>query len=285
MSTEDKSLSVLTVEVTKDRVEEVQSWIEASTDVTAVQLEKPHWDSVWLEVYFEEDIEARLTGAALQQEFGLPFTIRECAQADWSTFWQHHFKPQAIGKKIWICPIWEDAEAPDEGRITVKINPGLSFGTGEHFTTRFCLDALDSLCADEVPARIFDAGAGSAIIGITAALLGCPEIIGVEHDPLAVANARENIALNGVSEQVTVEEMDLTENWVSGTYPVVFANLFSGLLMELAPRLVRTAEKHLIITGIRSIEADAVGDTFTELGAREMRRDGDHEWCGMMFEV
>ena len=280
------TLTVLTVEVLKSRADEIQEWIAGATEVTAVQHEKPGWDRVWLELYFDEETAARLIGSALSDAFELPVSYRPCEEQDWTTFWQHHFKPQAIGKRLYICPVWDtDTPPPDDERIVVKVNPGLSFGTGEHFTTRFCLEALDELCADGVPERIIDAGAGSAIIGIAAALLGCPEIIGVEHDPLAVANARENIVLNEVEGKVVVREMDLLHDWVEGTYPLVFANLFSGLLMDLAPQLIRTAGEHLVITGVRSIEADAVGDTFNQLGAREIRRDGDHEWCGMVFAV
>lgn len=285
MPKSEENLTVLTIQVDRLNADGLQSWIYERCGVAAVQLGKPSSDRAFLEVYFEDEVEARLLGSALEEGQGLPVAYRNCPTEDWTTFWQHHFKPQAIGQRIWVCPVWEEASPPTDEYITLKVNPGLSFGTGDHFTTRFCLDVLDGICVGQAPTRILDAGSGSAIIGIAAALLGCSEVLGVEIDPVAVTHARENIGLNNVANQVRVEEFDLTERWVEGTYPVVFANLFSHLLIDLAPQLMRTAEETLVITGIRSIEADMVGDSFAQLGAKEIRRDADHEWCGMVLDV
>jgi len=173
-----------------------------------------------------------------------------------------------------------------EGRAIVLVNPGLSFGTGDHFTTRYCLECVDRLAArGETPASMLDAGCGSAILGIAARKLGWTGILALDHDPVAIHQAGENLVLNGVTDGIRCQVMDLTQEWPPEQFELVVANLYGGLLMDLAPRLIRATGKTLILSGIRAIEAEAVSQVFAELGCRELASDSDPEWCGLWLEV
>jgi ribosomal protein L11 methyltransferase len=252
-----------------------------------VELETPGQSILWLEVYFEDEVPARLAAQVLRGEFPqCTPEIRPCPHQDWTTFWRHHFHPRPIGKHLLILPEWLRDEAQHHGnREVVLINPGLSFGTGDHFTTRFCLEMIDRLHDEPLPkGPMLDAGCGSAILSIAARKLGWTSILAIDNDPQAVGQAAENLALNGVTDGIDLRVMDLTREWPDSTYPLVVANLYGGLLMDLAPRLLATCSHTLLLSGIRVVEAEAVSATFSELGAKEIASDADHEWCGFRFE-
>jgi len=257
-------------------------------DTSPVELEAPGQSVIWLEVYFDEELPARITADVLRREFkDVELSVRPCPQQDWTTFWRHHFHPRDIGKNLRIVPEWLRNEVPPApGRQTVLVNPGLSFGTGDHFTTRYCLTMIESLAATGLkPARCFDAGCGSAILSITTKKLGWPSILAVDHDPVAVAQAAENLELNDITDGIELKVMDLTREWPQERFPLVIANLYGGLLMELAPQLLRVCSGTLVLSGIRAVESEAVAAVFAQLGAREISSDADHEWCGFRFEV
>jgi len=257
-------------------------------DTSPVELEAPGQCVIWLEVYFEEELRARIIGDVLRREYpGVELSVRPCPQEDWTTFWRHHFHPRDIGKLLRIVPEWMRHEVPaDPGRQTVLVNPGLSFGTGDHFTTRYCLTMIDSLAASGLkPERCFDAGCGSAILAIAARKLGWPSILAVDFDPVAVNQAAENLELNDITDGIDLQVMDLTREWPRERFPVVFANLYGGLLMELAPQLLRVCSGTLVLSGIRAVESEAVAAVFAQLGAREISSEADHEWCGFRFEI
>ncbi|WFB35475.1 50S ribosomal protein L11 methyltransferase [Kiritimatiellota bacterium B12222] len=262
-------------------------WLENATDTSPVEIEMVDQAIIWLEAYFEDSTQANLTMYALKDVHpDVEAEVRHCGAKDWTTFWQHHFKPVTVGKSLFILPEWlQGKEEVPEGREVILINPGLSFGTGNHFTTNFCLSMIDRLHAEGFkPESMLDAGCGSAILSIAARKFGWDNILAVDFDEMALEQAAENLVLNGVTEGVTLEVKDLTRTWFDQTYPLLAANLYGGLLMELAPKLVRACSGTMILSGIRTIEADAVATIFGQLGAVEKVCEADHEWCGMLLD-
>jgi ribosomal protein L11 methyltransferase len=168
----------------------------------------------------------------------------------------------------------------------VVINPGLSFGTGDHFTTRFCLEMIDSLSLPQAPASFLDVGTGSGILAIAAARLGARRVVATDNDERALEHARANAKLNGMSKRIRWVVSDITADALpTGGFDIVCANLYGTLLAGVAPALVRAAKKRLILSGIREQETDMVSDAFIEAGARETVRDGNGEWSGLVFEI
>lgn len=267
--------------------ETLSAWLENACDATPVEMEFVDQAIIWLEAYFEGETPAKLMMYAFNDAFPeVEAVVRHCGAKDWTTFWQHHFQPVAVGKSLMILPEWLRGkhEVP-EGREVILINPGLSFGTGNHFTTRFCLEMIDRLHGQGFhPERMLDAGCGSAILSIAARKFGWTNILAVDFDATALEQAAENLLLNGISDGITLEVKDLTRSWFDQSYPLLAANLYGGLLMELAPQLVRACSGTLILSGIRTIEADAVATIFGQLGAVEKVCEADHEWCGMLLD-
>jgi ribosomal protein L11 methyltransferase len=161
----------------------------------------------------------------------------------------------------------------------------MSFGTGEHFTTRFCLESIDRLCdGPRPPASLLDIGTGSGILALAAAKLGVRRVWATDNDALALVSARENAALNRLSKRVLFSVGDIAADPLPGPADAVCANLFSGLLMSSSAPIVRASRRWIVLSGIREFEADGVADAFRHAGALERVRDGDGEWCGLLLE-
>ncbi len=170
----------------------------------------------------------RLTAEGIAHEL-VTDTVRE---EDWATAWKAYFKPLPVGNRLLICPSWEEP-GDAEGRQVLSIDPGMAFGTGGHDTTRLVLEALEGALK---PGDAFlDIGCGSGILSIAACLLGAESAFGVDIDTLAVRTAKENGALNSLTEpRYTIVQGDLADK-VTGQYPVVAANIVADAIIALSP--------------------------------------------------
>ena len=154
----------------------------------------------------------------------------------WENNWREYYKPIEVGEKLVVVPEWE--EAPDDGRIPLRLDPGLIFGTGSHATTRMCLAALESCSGPGV--RVLDLGCGSGILGIGALLLGCERCLGVDIDPKAPDVVMANAALNGIGpEHMTAWAGDILGDTalrarIGGGWQLVLANIVADVIIPLS---------------------------------------------------
>lgn len=181
----------------------------------------------------------------------------------WAENWKAHFPPLAIGRRLFVHPPWVTELPPD--RLAIRLDPGMAFGTGQHASTRGCLELLDAALAARPARRVLDLGTGSGILAIAARKLGVPEVWAVDIDTDACAVARENADLNGVSTGLHIAS---SLDAVRGTFDLVLANLFAAQLVDfaatLAARLVRGG---LVIgAGVLDAEADAVRAAWSAAG-------------------
>lgn len=159
-------------------------------------------------------------------------------ETDWSEAWKEHYRPVLIGEKLQIVPAWLDP--PDPHRMTVKIDPGMAFGTGTHPTTQMCLQSIEQVFRDNTQYEIrntIDVGCGSAILSIAALKLGAEHALGVDIDPQALESARKNAELNGVSSRFELGSGSLAEI-LAGSFsiqqaPLVFANILAPIIVRL----------------------------------------------------
>lgn len=169
----------------------------------------------------------------------LLLTIGNVADADWENNWKKFYKPMEIGERLLVVPQWE--EARDDGRVKLVLNPGLTFGTGSHATTRLCLQALDKYIRGGE--KILDLGCGSGILSIAALVLGAKEAFACDIDEKCVDVAYENAALNGVGkDRYTVRWGDvLTDKALQaefgGGYDMVVANIVADVIMGLSDKV------------------------------------------------
>ena len=156
--------------------------------------------------------------------------------SDWENNWREYYKPIEVGEKLVVVPEWE--EAPQDGRLPLRLDPGLIFGTGSHATTRMCLAALEKFSNPGV--RVLDLGCGSGILGIGALILGCDSCLGVDIDPKAPDVVMSNAALNGIGEdKMTAWAGDIIADVslrarIGGGYQLVLANIVADVIIPLS---------------------------------------------------
>lgn len=169
----------------------------------------------------------------------LLLTMADVADEDWENNWKQFYKPMEIGSRLLVVPEWE--EAADPTRVKLVLNPGLTFGTGSHATTRLCLQALDThIHGGE---RVLDLGCGSGILSIAALRLGAESAFACDIDEKCVDVAYENAALNGIGkDRYTVRWGDVLTDAAlrqeMGTgYDIVVANIVADVIMGLSPHV------------------------------------------------
>jgi ribosomal protein L11 methyltransferase len=172
--------------------------------------------------------------------------------ADWVRLTQAQFPPTRISDRLWIVPTWH--EPPDRTAISLRLDPGVAFGTGTHPTTRLCLAWLDA--HPLAGRRVLDFGCGSGILAVAAALLGAREVTGTDIDPQAVEAARANSLANGVPEALAhytaPDGLPDTGAGHAGRFDIVLANILANPLKLLAPALLARVAPggSLVLAGI-----------------------------------
>lgn len=166
-------------------------------------------------------------------------SVRRLARKDWSESWKRHFKPISVGSRLLVKPSWIKRK-PRKGQAVVVLDPGLSFGTGNHPTTSFCLRELVECRATEAKQSFWDVGTGSGILAIAAAKLGYCPVVAIDFDPESVRVAGENTRKNGVANLIRLRRQDITKlpESASRKYHVICANLISNLLLAERERIV-----------------------------------------------
>ena len=295
--------AILTLITAQSEADRISDWVMEVLQKTVVQLKQPGETECVLEIYFDNLIEAELAARAMEHFPARGTSIREYADEEWAESWKKHFKPMEVGQRLRVVPPWlarstvgGQQTGVGEEKIEIVINPGLSFGTGNHFTTRFCLEQLDRFVPQSQAKTMLDIGTGTGLLAIAAVKLGVEQAIGVDFDPICIECALENAAINGVTNQTAFGQHDITAGWppaqepqtataYKNRYDIVCANIYSSLLIDNAPTLLRTAGDLLLLTGIREMELDGVADTFVRLGGREIVRDCDNEWGGLVVSI
>ena len=227
--------------------------------------------SVWMEAaklcaLLDADAEPARIVAAAASALGIgapPFETACIADEDWVRKSQAQFAPLTVGQRLWVGASWHRAEA---GRVAVRIDPGLAFGTGSHPSTRLVLRFLDQEVSGGE--RILDYGCGSGILAIAAAKLGALQVDAVDVDAEAVATTRANAAVNGVRLHVA-----LADALGPGHYDIVVSNILAQPLIVLAPLLAPRAAR-LALSGILEAQADEVARAYApwlqmQVAARE----------------
>lgn len=211
---------------------------------------------------------------------------RSIAREDWAESWKRHFKPIEIGSRLLVKPGWIKRK-PKRGQAVVVLDPGLSFGTGNHPTTAYC---LHELAARRQPGRkqsFWDVGTGSGILAIAAAKLGYDPVRAIDFDPEAVRAARENARRNNVVHKIKLRRGDITRPLSkSGTkYDLICANLISNLLIAEKAKLTNclSPDGALVVAGILKTEFKQVEKAFGENGLKLAYNFVDGEWRSGTF--
>ncbi|MDX9702796.1 MAG: 50S ribosomal protein L11 methyltransferase [Candidatus Auribacterota bacterium] len=203
--------------------------------------------------------------------------LKTYAQADWTEVWKTKFRSFVVGKRLVIKPSWEEWLVKDD-EVVIECDPGLAFGTGQHPTTRFCLEVLERY-ADKYES-VLDIGCGSGILCIAAAKLGAKDVYGFDIDQMAIDHAQKMVKKNMVESSVTINQFDLKDLDPSRKYDIVLANLYAELLVEhghIISQMVK-AGGLLALTGILYTKSDMVRSTYERLGMKIISSFSENEW-------
>jgi ribosomal protein L11 methyltransferase len=213
-------------------------------------------------------------------------SVRRLPREDWAESWKRHFKPVVIAPELVIQPSWS-RRRPRAGQTVVVLDPGLSFGTGQHPTTAFCLGQIVRARRLGLGTSLMDLGCGSGILAIAAAALGYSRVHGLDFDPDAVRIARHNAAQNGVAVRFLRQDVSRLPRRNPRRYDVVCANLTYDLLLAHRPRILGQMGPRglLVLAGILDHQFPAVQAAYEQAGWRLDDASTSGEWRSGAFRT
>jgi ribosomal protein L11 methyltransferase len=154
-------------------------------------------------------------------------TIRE---EDWAESWKEHYDIERVGRLV-VRPAWREYEATAE-EVIISLDPGMAFGTGQHPTTRMCMQGMQDVM--KPGDHVLDLGSGSGILAIAAIAFGASTVLATDTEEMAVKASIENVALNGMQDKITVREGSMDAVGNDGPFDLVFANINAAAVISLA---------------------------------------------------
>jgi len=210
-------------------------------------------------------------------------------EVNWMEAWKEHYHPIPIGRQLLILPAW--ITAPDDGRIPIRIELGMAFGTGTHPTTQMCLALAEDFFTSQESLngiRVIDIGCGSGILSIAGLKLGAVKALGVDIDPEAVRAAGENASLNGVSHQLDLRIGSVTEvragMFSMQKAQLVFANILTPVLVQLLNQGLGELvlpDGCLILSGILEEQSLEVERALDEHGFHLVKKSQMGDWVAL----
>ena len=213
-------------------------------------------------------------------------TVKRLPRQNWAESWKRHFKPIEIGHFLLIKPGWS-RRLPRHGQRVVILDPGLSFGTGHHPTTLFCLEQLARCRRAGMKQSFLDIGTGSGILAIAAAKLGYAPVDAFDNDPAAVRVSRENVKKNQLGRRVRPRRQDLSKIKIkkAPAFDLICANLMFDLLVKEAARICAHLKPggKLIVAGLLREQFAAVAKTLQTFNLTLEVSRSDKQWRSGQF--
>jgi len=257
---------------------------------TAADFPEPVIEEI-LKAYFPQDIRSEKRIVAVQKyidslheifpDFEKPsFTTEIICDPNWGEQWKKYFKPIRVSNNIIVKPTWE-RYTPSSRDIVIEIDPGMAFGTGQHASTRMCIEAIEDVMMKDRSIKewkVLDVGCGTGILGITAAKMGAQDVICVDIDKKAVEIAGENAAINNVEDFLHISNKNVAT--INNPRNLIIANLTAKLLLNLRPHLVQLLlpEGYMIISGIIELDAKNIEEQFSADPLTLHRMITEKEW-------
>jgi len=250
-------------------------------DYVDEELEQKYAGVSRIKCYLTDDEDGKESLRQIRNAYG-NVAVSYVQDSDWENNWREYYKPIQVGNKLVVVPEWEPI--PQDGRVPLRLDPGLIFGTGSHPTTRLCLAELEHYVNQNT--RVLDLGCGSGILGIGALVLGARSCLGCDIDPKAPDVVRANAALNGIGpDRLSVCAGDILADAslrrsFGGGYDLVLSNIVSDVIIPLS-RYVRAFLAPggvWISSGIIEGRQDEVRAAIEQAGFTILEHRQEEEW-------
>ena len=228
-----------------------------------------------LRAFFEDEADR----VALQNQFG--GLLEETEERDWVAESHEYLQPTSVGKRFFLVPEWREDPAP-AGRIRIRVNSGLAFGTGAHESTRLCLEALEELI--EPGMTVVDVGTGSGILAEAAKKLGAGRVIACDIDPLSIDVARENFTAAGLDIELFEGSVQQAE---SGIANLAIGNLSPAWLALLAPEFARVIklDGRILLSGLEAPDVARVQERLEAAGLQIIETREENQWRAILLRA
>lgn len=236
-----------------------------------------------------EPLTAEVSRVAGDLDLDLRLTATVRTDDDWRDTWKQFYAPIVVTSAtsaLLVRPSWLERR-PDDPALELVLDPGRAFGTGQHETTRLCLDVLVALAdAGLAPARVLDLGCGSGILALAAArLFPAAAVLAADNDPEAADTAAENAAINQLEDRLEIRATTVLA--LPDGFDLILANIRPSVLVPIAGDVAaRLAPGGLVVlSGILGEEADAVLAAYAGIGLELADRRDLNEWCALVLRA
>ena len=239
--------------------------------------ETPLWPGVVIKALFDSEVDQVHVQTMLLKLCNIEkLSFELLKDRVWEDECKKDFHAKIFGKRLWICPSWEDASKLPNNSVVIDMDPGLAFGTGTHQTTDLCLQYLDK--NPPINQSVVDYGSGTGVLAIAAVKLGATSAIAVDNDPQAVLATIDNVKTNHVEDQVKVLHSD--EEGQLDKVDLLIANILANPLIVLCEHLsglVKSGGK-ITLSGILQEQLDMVLEAYSEYFS-DLKVKQKDEWC------
>ncbi|MBA4251562.1 MAG: 50S ribosomal protein L11 methyltransferase [Chlorobiaceae bacterium] len=207
----------------------------------------------------------------------------ELEEKNWNEEWENNLEIIHVSEKIIIKPSNKDYVKSDD-QIVITINPKMSFGTGEHQTTKLCLLALDKYVKKNQ--KVLDVGSGTGVLAIASVLMGAEKSFAVDNDEWCYENGIENSEINSVKEKVTFIIGEINDCQESD-FDLVVANIQRNILLQIKNELKKKLKSDgiLILSGLLDIDFDIIKPSYEEIGFQFIEKNQMNEWISISFKL
>ncbi len=269
-------------------------------DYVDEDLEKSMTGLCRINVYLPQNDEGRGLIARIQSalkeaknENGEPlgkenFTCDTVRTEDWANNWKKYFKPIRVGNKLLIKPLWENVENT-EGLTVIETDPGMSFGSGQHETTRLCAEAIEKILKQDD--TFLDIGCGSGILSVAALLLGAKNAFAIDIDSDAVKTAYKNVEMNHIEKERffgvcanILNDQNLRDELSDKKFKVIAANIVADVIIPLSKYVPDFLDEGgtYIASGIIYTRIDEVKEAILNNGFNIVEIKKDNDWYSII---
>lgn len=248
--------------------------------------ENEHSVSVYVESTSEtnkssfEEILGQLKNEGLIKNYSM--SEEEIEDKNWNREWEQNLNVIEVSNKIVIRPSTKNYSRK-ENQIVVTIDPKMSFGTGEHETTKLVLTMMEKFVKPGV--KILDVGSGTAVLSIAAAKLGAKYVLAIDNDEWCLLNGRENVETNNEEKRITVELKEI-KDVEENDFDLILANINKHILLDIKDELKKRISENglLILSGLLIQDKDDIEKAYSSIGFQLLELKQMNEWIGLVFK-